>query len=176
MTPAIMDHRTGHRPRTDLVAAVDRLLSHLPPGYFARLGHVALRDAGGLSRQERLRRKKVAPGMALKGTYSAPTGRDPARIDLFVDSMLGNLSPLWLRVPPVRDFLVGGTLYHELGHHLHQVVRPEHRDREVVADEWGQRLLREYFRQKYWYLIPFVWPLKWVSRWRRRRNRSNRRR
>jgi hypothetical protein len=173
MTPEILDHRTGDRPKVDLVAAVERMLSHLPPGYFARLGHVALRDTGGLTRRERLRRKKADPGMVLAGTYTRPTSRDPAHIDLFVDSIVGNLSPRWLRVPPVRDLLLGRVLYHELGHHLHRVIRPEHRDLEMVADEWQKRLLREYFRRRYWYLTPIVRPLvAWSRRRKRRRERA----
>ena len=40
-------------------------------------------------------------------------------------------------------FGVEHTLYHEIGHHVHQLHRPRHVDSEVVAEEWEERLLAE---------------------------------
>jgi hypothetical protein len=50
------------------------------------------------------------------------------------------------------------VLFHEIGHHVHARVRPEFREKEDVADDWGKKLLRNYVHEQYSY-IP-----KWVLR------------
>jgi hypothetical protein len=145
------------------------MLSDLPNGYFARFGYVTLRDAGSLTRDERRKRKKAGPSRRLLGTYYGPTPREPAHIDLFVDAIFDGWSTHLSSIPPVRDILLGKVLYHELGHHLHGVVQPEHRDREVVAEEWRRKLLGTYFRRTYWYLLPVLWPVISFARGSRQR-------
>jgi hypothetical protein len=44
------------------------------------------------------------------------------------------------------------TLYHELGHHIHETQRPEYRERENVADTYAFRLLRRYWLRR-WYVL-----------------------
>jgi len=156
-TPRVLEHYGSVRSRPKLRGAIERMLWHLPRGYFARFGHVTLRDSGSLTRKERAKREKAGPSRHLLGTYYGPTAGQPAHIDLFVDAIFDGRSTLLVRVPPVRDVLLGRALYHELGHHLQRGVHPEHRDREEVAEEWRRRLLRTYFRKTYWYLLPVLW-------------------
>lgn len=163
-THRVLEHYGSVQSRTKLRGAVERMLSHLPRGYFARFGHVTLRDAGSLTRNERAKREKAGPSKHLLGTYYGPTSRQPAHIDLFVDAIFDGRSKLLVNIPPVRDVLLGRTLYHELGHHIQRVVRPEHRDPEEVAEEWRRRLLRTYFRKTYWYLFPVLWPVTLLAR------------
>jgi hypothetical protein len=44
------------------------------------------------------------------------------------------------------------VLFHEIGHHVHRVVRPEHREREDVANVWKVCLQRNYDRQRFRWL------------------------
>jgi len=167
----VLEHYGSLHPKPALKGAVERMLSHLPRGYFARFDHVTLRDSGSLTRKERAKREKAGPSKHLLGTYYGPTARQPAHIDLFVDAIFYGRSTLLVWVPPVRDVLLGGALYHELGHHLQRVVHPEHRDREEVAEEWRRRLLRTYFRKTYWYLLPVLWPVTLLARVLRKERR-----
>jgi hypothetical protein len=41
------------------------------------------------------------------------------------------------------------VLFHEIGHHIHHAVRPEHREKEDMADVWKVRLQRNYNRQHF---------------------------
>jgi hypothetical protein len=90
------------------------------------------------------------------GYYHQAWNGSPAWIELFIDQILkgGGNYPLWL--PLFREVLLGHVLFHELGHHIHVVVRPEHREKEDVADDWGTRLNNNFLRKKYWYLIPIA--------------------
>jgi len=54
---------------------------------------------------------------------------------------------------------VGDTLYHEIGHHIHYTVRPEHREREDIADEWANKLNKKFVRRRYWYIYPLLFLL-----------------
>lgn len=43
-------------------------------------------------------------------------------------------------IPLLREISIGEVLYHELGHHIHACARPEHREKEDVADDWGRKM------------------------------------
>jgi len=50
------------------------------------------------------------------------------------------------------------VLFHEIGHHIHRTVRPEHNEKEDVADKWAGKLNGNFVRKKYWYAIPVLIP------------------
>ncbi len=60
-------------------------------------------------------------------------------------------------IPFFKNTVLANVLYHELGHHIHYTLRPEHRERENVADEWASRLGAHFVRKKYWYLRPLIY-------------------
>ncbi len=73
--------------------------------------------------------------------------------------------PRWaLWFPILKRFALAQTLYHELGHHIHYTIRPEYKEKEDVADEWGKKLGGVFFRRKYWYLIPIARTIKLFRR------------
>lgn len=62
-------------------------------------------------------------------------------------------SELLMIIPTSRTLLIGYVLFHELGHHIHRMEEPGFRkDREDFADEWKDKLMGEFLRQRYWYL------------------------
>lgn len=68
-----------------------------------------------------------------------------------------------LLLPPFKTFVIGEVLYHEIGHHIHRLEEPGFRtNKEVVADEWRDKLMQLFLKQRYWYLAGtarFVHPL-----------------
>lgn len=76
-------------------------------------------------------------------------------IRLIVDRIFDPYPELFLLVPLFKTYAIGETLYHEIGHHIHAMQEPGYRDRrEEVADEWSDKLMRIYLKQRYWYLAP----------------------
>lgn len=78
-------------------------------------------------------------------------------IFLVIDQIL-SLYPesILLLLPPFKTFVIGQVLYHEIGHHIHRLEEPGYRTgKEVVADEWRDKLMQLFLRQRYWYL---AWP------------------
>jgi hypothetical protein len=114
-----------------------------------------------LSRKERERktwgRRQVKLGEAL-GYYSGWKG-EPARITILVDTFGKQLGRSWMRFGILRDLKLSDLFFHELGHHIHRVHRPEYEGKENVADQWSKKLSRKFIRIRYWYLIPVVAPI-----------------
>jgi hypothetical protein len=74
---------------------------------------------------------------------------------LLVDKIFLGCPKYFLHVPYFRTYLMAEVLYHEIGHHIHRTKKRDHRDKEFVADEWGDKLLQSFMKERYWY-IPFV--------------------
>jgi hypothetical protein len=87
------------------------------------------------------------------------------RVDKIVEGLKG--TPRWL--PVAREIAFGHVLFHELGHHIHKTIRPEHSEKEDVADTWAGKLNAHFVRKKYWYAMPVIVPLAKLYRFVRRR-------
>jgi hypothetical protein len=48
---------------------------------------------------------------------------------------------------------VGHVLFHDLGHHIHRLIRPEYKEKEGLADKWAGRLSANFIRRRYCYPI-----------------------
>jgi hypothetical protein len=96
-----------------------------------------------------------------------------------MDLILGACPEVLLLVSPIKTFVIGETLYHEIGHHIHQIEEPGYRsDKEAVADEWKEKLMGAFLRRRYWYLAsvarlcaPLIRPI--VRRWNKRTVRES---
>ena len=66
----------------------------------------------------------------------------------------------WIERTPAaflfRKVLFGQILFHEIGHHIHRTIRPEHKEKEDVADSWAGKLNVNFVRKNYWYAVPFI--------------------
>jgi hypothetical protein len=161
----IIEAYRGYVPPPNVVKVVRRLLEVVPEKYCRGLDCIVLDNFAGLSRHQRMGshispKRKLAKSSAL-GFYRQEWKGTPASIVLHVDTILQSAKqsklPLWL--PIARDFWFGAVLYHELGHHIHQVMKPEFREREDVADSWRGKLLGNWLRKRYWYALPIVIPI-----------------
>lgn len=137
----VVEHYQGWEPRLPAKRIVERLLAGVPSKYLSGISHVSLTNTGALNHRDRLRKvrrrgRKVRVSGAL-GYYRARWHGRGAHIELLVDNIERSGRPLpgvVFRVPLLADYLVGSTLFHEIGHHIHATQRPEHRDAEEVAD------------------------------------------
>jgi len=65
-------------------------------------------------------------------------------------------------IPFLREACFGYVLFHEIGHHIDATMRPEFREKEDVADGWGRKLLRVYFRERYRFPRPVAKVITWM--------------
>ena len=73
-------------------------------------------------------------------------------------------------VPFLRTLIFGHVLFHELGHHIHRLIRPEYKEKEGVANKWAGKLNANFIRKKYWYAMFVIRPgFKLYKSMRRRR-------
>jgi hypothetical protein len=151
--PALIENYRDYVPPPGTLEAVKLLLSHVPPEYLAGLGSIVLSNVDALNRDERraktwTRRRMVGLNRTL-GWYTRATRNSPASIRLNIDRIEKSDAP-WLRhVPLFRYYVLGSTLYHEIGHHIHLAHRPAYDGKENIADDWSKKLFRKFTRERY---------------------------
>lgn len=153
----VANFTAGFVPPFDVAASVEKMLDSVPPKYLNGLSEIVLTNTAGLSRKLRRSitksRKRKVEIVRASGLYHRAWQGKQAWIEIFVDNALGALPGAWLRwLWRRRLFRTTGlreVVFHEIGHHIHATVRPEHREKEDVADVWKLRLLRDYFRQRH---------------------------
>ncbi len=158
----IVESYTGYNPPIDVHAAIKTLISYVPEKYLRRLDRIVLTNASGFSRKRRRqknwrRRRKIRTAEALGSYHYAWKGEQPW-IEILVDNTLEGYPLWWLKIPFLRDITLTAVLYHELGHHVQQVIKPEYREKEDVADTWKARFTASYYKNRYWYLMPVIIP------------------
>jgi hypothetical protein len=161
LEPQVREAYFDYAPPFDVAAVVRDLLSYVPPEYLKGLKYILLVNASGLSRREakrktRARGEKYSLGDCL-GLYQRQSAGEPAHIRIHVDRVLQQAPRLALSISLIRDSLFAMTLYHEIGHHIHQVLRPEYREPEDIAENWVGRLWDLLKQGKYHCLTPEKW-------------------
>lgn len=146
-------------PPVNVARVVHKLLARVPDQHIRGLDCVVLSNLSGQPRRKRLgkttTRGRRVPRSRVAGLYHQKWKGQPPWIELYVDQILRPWPRWTLWVPFFRDFAIGHVLYHELGHHVHLFLRPEYREKEDVADDWGKKFMVEFVRGEYWYLVPF---------------------
>ena len=176
----IVEQYRDWTPPIKLTPIIEGLLYSIPQMYLAGLGTVVVSNASGLNRKRR-REKTRSRGRKLRtsealGLYHYAYQGEPPWIELFVDNIFKTEPGIAWRVPFWRDWRIGHTLYHELGHHIHAVQAPEFREKEDVADDWAEELANRQYRRLHplasecWLItIQFMKAARWHSRWLRNR-------
>ncbi len=159
----IKESYKDYKPPVNIIEVIQTLIRYVPHKYLTGLKTIVLTNSTGLSRNRRRsktlsRRRKVQISGSL-GLYHQQWKETPAWIEIFVDNVVNTWPNILLKIPPIRDIAFAGILYHELGHHIHKVIRPEYSEREDVAEKWDIRLTRSYVRKRYWYLLPLLYPI-----------------
>ena len=148
----------GYTPPVDFAASIQLLVRYVPPEYLVGLKRIILTNASGLSHEGRRERTwsrgkqvRVADALAF---YLKASPTFPARIEIFVDNICNSRPPQLLRIPLLRHCVLANTLYHEIGHHIHETMHPEYAEREAVATRWTRHLTTSFVKRRYWYLLP----------------------
>lgn len=162
------------RPSFDCKSTVERLLGLTSPKYLSGLDRVVLRDGAEVPRRQMLRERKIGKSL---GYYHRRTPERRAWIEMYVDRILDGEPPILLRMKWLRELSLGGTLFHEIGHHIDAQIEPHHGDRERVANQWKKKLFREYGSRRFahlrflrpnrppvrWFFVATVYSLRWLS-------------
>jgi hypothetical protein len=164
----IVESYRDYRSPFDVAQAIRELLKTVPEKYIRGLDLIALMNEASLPRKDRLgkvrtRKRKVDKSRIL-GRYHAQWQGQRPWIEIRVDKTLTTYPKFLLWFPFGRELCLGSVFYHELGHHVHYFIRPEYREKEDVADDWGNRFMANHVRKKYWYA---VWPITLISKIRR---------
>ena len=137
-----------------------KLLLTVPDKFLQGLDCILLTNEAGLRRKDRVgkvwSRKRKAPKSRILGRYHGRSRSSLPYIELRVDKIVRGLSTVPLRIAFLRELWLGNVLFHEVGHHIHNTIRPEHAEREDVADSWAGKLNANFIRKKYWYVSPFL--------------------
>jgi hypothetical protein len=147
-------------PPVRVYGSLELLLRSVPKEHLRGLRQITLTNSEQL--QSRMKgkitseKRRISPADCL-GLYGG------GHIRLIMDRILEPYPEIFLLVPLFKTCAIGETLYHEIGHHIHQIQEPGFRDRkEDVADEWSDKLMRTFLKQRYWYLagiLRLLWPL-----------------
>ena len=167
-------------PPFDVVKVVRDLVAPVPERYLRGLRKVVIVDSGSLSRRDRVgkvwSRNRKYPKDRILGRYHYDNGQP--WIEIRSDRAIGAWRGLprilkWLSL--MRYIMIGDVFYHELGHHIHRTIRPEFSEKEDVADNWSRKLMANFIRKRYWYLLPVLLPVSWTLRkmnWKPRSQRG----
>ena len=156
----IIELYKNYTPPIAVIPVTRKLLDNIPQKYLMGLRRIVITNSSGLPRNELRKkvksRKKKFSASEVRGFYHQQTGDSSAWIEVFVDKITGYEIGLYRKIPLLREMAFAEVLYHEVGHHIHKVLKREHREQEDIADEWEGKLLALYVREKYWYILPFL--------------------
>lgn len=97
------------------------------------------------------------------GFYNPGSRNQAPWIEIVVDRTIESFPTFLTRFNVVRDNLLAGTLYHEIGHHLHETVGSAARGGEASAEDWRKRLTRLHNRRCYGYLRPVIRLIRFIA-------------
>jgi hypothetical protein len=153
------------------------LLDSVPQEHLAGLRSVVLTNSTALAGKRKRgwswSRGRKARHTEVAGLYHGAWQSQEAWIELFVDQLLQGVPSWATRVPIVRSLIFGTVLLHEIGHHIHAVQRPEHREREDVADDWQRRLTLGHLMRRHRPAVLVLRPVLRFVRWLRRLARAS---
>ena len=150
--PRIVESYRDYRPPFDAARVIRTLLRTVPEKYLRGLDCVVLVNEAFLARANRggrLQSRKDKFGkLQVLGRYHYAWHGKPPWIEVFVDRIINDIQPriiVW--IPPLREICFAHVFYHELGHHIHNFIRPEYREKEDVADRWSTKLMENFLRK-----------------------------
>jgi hypothetical protein len=145
----VVEQYYDYTPPVHVHRSLRILLRYVPKEYLNGLSKITLTNSeslrsvrGKITSEKRRFRPAECQGLYRNG-----------HILLIIDRIFSQYPELFLLISPFKTFVIGEVLYHEIGHHIHRLEEPGYRtDKEVVADEWRDKLLQLFLRRRYWYL------------------------
>ena len=146
----IVEQYLNYSPPVEVYSSIRLLLRHVPEEHLEGLQKIVLTNSASLLE-------------SFKGKYPAGERRIRAadargiylnhKIALVMDKILNQYPEVLLLLPMFKTYAIGEVLYHEIGHHIHRREQPGYRaNKEEVADEWRDKLLKDFLWKRYWYL------------------------
>lgn len=158
----VYENYEGYQPPWNVRATVARILSDAPQQYLSGLGALVLTNSAvtGQGKTRRVAGKRY-PRRECLGFYHPKLKGEQAWIEIVVDNVVNEWfgrgkAQFMSRIPVLRNMAFANVLYHEVGHHLEHTIGAPARSGESAAEAWNKRLLRSYFRRRYWYLVPLL--------------------
>ena len=139
----------NYTPPVRVHRSLQILLRYVPEEHLKGLNKITLTNSESMSsvRGKITSEKQRFRPADCQGLYGK------GNIFLIIDQIFSPYPELFLLFPPFKTFLIGEILYHEIGHHIHRLEQPGYRaNKERVADEWRDKLLQSFVRNRYWYL------------------------
>ena len=150
----VHENYKNYSPPHGVRSSIEKLLSAVPKEFQGGLESVVLTNSGsvGKGKTGRLKGRKYRQ-QRCGGFYHPRRKGERPWIEIVVDNTVGDTPSLILRIPLIREIMLAGTLFHELGHHFDATVGAPAPSGEAAAEAWRKRLSRSYFRKHYWYVI-----------------------
>jgi len=150
----IHENYRDYVPPSWVRATVERLMASLTAEHVGNLEAIVLTNSARVpkGKTNRVAGRKYQNRECL-GFYHPATSQGRAWIELVVNNIVTQSGGR--RLPSlnmVRDLLVGMTLYHEIGHHLHETLGSAERGGEASADDWSSRLSGVHIHKRYGHL------------------------
>ncbi len=163
-----------YTPPFPLVPKLRSALRVVPAKNLAGLNRIVLTNIGALPR--RRRRAKTRSGNLLPvvfGLYHPTDSTEQPHIEIFVDNHFKGKSPKLYLARHLSAFFIAGTMFHEVGHHIHYTKWPEQGDIERVAEKYQWVYTRRlFFRWLHLHAVALLsvllnvrlWPKLWAGR------------
>jgi hypothetical protein len=175
MSPPIREDFEDYVPPRWFQPTVERLLDSLSSAHTHGLSAIVLTNATRADRRKRTRAARRRRHGVPAGRYHYAYRGERAWVELIVDRIVAGIPRPLRHVQLARDLIVGNTLYHELGHHLHETIGSAAQGWEPSAEAWRKRLAALHGRNRYRHMRPLARPVRAVARWlaaRRQRSRQ----
>lgn len=159
----IRQYYTKFEPRLEYARHIETIAHTLPEWAISGVGLVLLRDSFSLSRKEA--RETLASGVPTceaSGVYYRGHKGSPARIELFLDTILDSWPQWIIHAPILRYEIVGRVFCHELGHHVFAKRHPTAPTNETEASAIGKALFSDYLRIRHKRWLPLIHPIRWT--------------
>ena len=150
----IYENYKSYTPPRGVKASVEKLLAAVPKEYLGGLESIVLTNSGSIGKgmTRRVQGRKYRR-QSCAGFYHPRYKGNRPWIEILVDNALGDTPRTLLWIPIIREGMLSGTLFHELGHHLDATVGAPAPTGEAAAEAWNKRLSKIYFQKRYWYIL-----------------------
>jgi hypothetical protein len=150
----VYENYKGYMPPRGVKASVEKLLSGVPKESLVGLESIVLTDSGSIGKgmTRRVQGRKYRR-QSCAGFYHPRQKGNRPWIQITVDHAFCDTPRMLLCIPIIREGMLSGTLFHELGHHLDATVGAPAPTGEAAAEAWSKRLSKIYFQKRYWYIL-----------------------
>ena len=147
----IVESYRDYTPPLNVPFLIRQLLDTVPEKYLRGLDCVVLTNETSFNKRDRRptgsRRKRR--GKVVFRRYHGRARSSGSYVELRVDRIVAGVKGWKLYVPFLSALVFSHVLFHEIGHHIHRLIRPEYKEKEGVANKWAGKLMANFIRERY---------------------------